>query len=45
MRLFLTAAWTPIPERPRLVNVGRLSEQKGQLLLIEAAALSARTRH
>ena len=37
--MFLTAAWTPIPGRPRLVNVGRLSEQKGQLLLIEAAAL------
>ncbi len=28
----------PVPERPRLVHVGRLSEQKGQLLLIEAAA-------
>ena len=36
--MFLSAAPTPIPERPRLVNVGRLSEQKGQLLLIEAAA-------
>jgi colanic acid/amylovoran biosynthesis glycosyltransferase len=34
--------WSPIPtpmlDRPRLVSVGRLSEQKGQLLLIEAAA-------
>jgi glycosyltransferase involved in cell wall biosynthesis len=28
-----------VPEEPRLVNVGRLSEQKGQLLLIEAARL------
>ncbi len=28
----------PIPDQPRLVNVGRLAEQKGQLLLIEAAA-------
>jgi glycosyltransferase involved in cell wall biosynthesis len=35
---FLSAAATPVPERPRLVNVGRLCEQKGQLLLIEAAA-------
>jgi colanic acid/amylovoran biosynthesis glycosyltransferase len=37
--MFLSAVPTPIPKRPRLVNVGRLSEQKGQLLLIEAAAL------
>ena len=36
--LFLSAAAAPAPERPRLVHVGRLSEQKGQLLLIEAAA-------
>lgn len=28
----------PIPEAPNLVCVGRLSEQKGQFLLIEAAA-------
>ena len=35
---FLAAATTPIPIEPRLVCVGRLSEQKGQLLLIEAAA-------
>jgi len=35
---FFPTAVVPIPERPRLVNVGRLSEQKGQLLLIEAAA-------
>jgi colanic acid/amylovoran biosynthesis glycosyltransferase len=37
--MFLSAVPTPIPKRPRLVNVGRLSEQKGQLLLVEAAAL------
>jgi colanic acid/amylovoran biosynthesis glycosyltransferase len=36
--LFLTAAIVPLPEKPRLVNVGRLSEQKGQLLLVQAAA-------
>jgi glycosyltransferase involved in cell wall biosynthesis len=35
---YLTGPAAPVPERPRLVNVGRLSEQKGQLLLIEAAA-------
>ncbi|WP_435011780.1 glycosyltransferase family 4 protein (plasmid) [Tundrisphaera lichenicola] len=35
---FLGAERTPIPDVPRLVNVGRLAEQKGQLLLIEAAA-------
>jgi colanic acid/amylovoran biosynthesis glycosyltransferase len=34
---FLAAPPTPIPDRPRFVCVGRLSEQKGQLLLIEAA--------
>ncbi len=28
---------TPVPERPRLVCVGRLCEQKGQLLLVQAA--------
>jgi glycosyltransferase involved in cell wall biosynthesis len=36
--VFLSQAATPVPEEPRLVNVGRLSEQKGQFLLIEAAA-------
>jgi colanic acid/amylovoran biosynthesis glycosyltransferase len=35
---FMSAAATPVPDRPRLVNVGRLAEQKGQLLLVEAAA-------
>ena len=28
-----------MPDRPRLVTVGRLAEQKGQLLLVEAAAM------
>ena len=27
----------PVPSRPRLVCIGRLSEEKGQLLLVEAA--------
>ena len=36
--VFLTTAGVPVPDRPRLVNVGRLAEQKGQLLLVEAAA-------
>jgi colanic acid/amylovoran biosynthesis glycosyltransferase len=36
--IFLSAPPAPIPESPRLVNVGRLSEQKGHLLLIEAVA-------
>jgi colanic acid/amylovoran biosynthesis glycosyltransferase len=35
---FLPPDIMPVPDRPRLVNVGRLSEQKGQLLLVEAAA-------
>jgi colanic acid/amylovoran biosynthesis glycosyltransferase len=34
---FLATAPVPIPDRPRFVCVGRLSEQKGQLLLLEAA--------
>jgi colanic acid/amylovoran biosynthesis glycosyltransferase len=34
---FLEQEPTPMPSAPRLVNVGRLNEQKGQLLLIEAA--------
>ena len=33
---FLAAPPSPPPAEPRLVSVGRLSEQKGQLLLIEA---------
>jgi glycosyltransferase involved in cell wall biosynthesis len=35
---FFDAPRTPVPAAPRLVCVGRLCEQKGQLLLIEAAA-------
>ena len=34
---FYQVPTTPIPSAPRLVCVGRLCEQKGQLLLIEAA--------
>jgi glycosyltransferase involved in cell wall biosynthesis len=35
---FLGAEPTPVPAAPRLVCVGRLAEQKGQLLLVEALA-------
>ncbi len=35
--IFLTTPQTPIPPQPRFVCVGRLGEQKGHLLLIEAA--------
>lgn len=36
---FLGEQWlSPVPAVPRLVCVGRLCEQKGQLLLVEAAA-------
>jgi colanic acid/amylovoran biosynthesis glycosyltransferase len=35
---YLEAAPTPIPEAPRLVCVGRLAPQKGQVILLEAAA-------
>lgn len=35
---FLGQPFTPIGPDPRLVCVGRLNEQKGQLLLVEAAA-------
>jgi len=35
---FLTQAATPVPETQQLVCVGRLSEQKGHLLLLEAIA-------
>jgi glycosyltransferase involved in cell wall biosynthesis len=37
--LFLSGPRQPVPAAPRLLSVGRLSEQKGQLLLVEAAAL------
>jgi len=36
-KLFLNQPHVPIPNQPRLVCVGRLSEQKGHLLLVEAA--------
>jgi glycosyltransferase involved in cell wall biosynthesis len=36
--VFLRAPPTPVPDVPRLVSVGRLHEQKGQLLLTRAAA-------
>lgn len=43
-RTFYEAAASPVPNTPRLICVGRLSEAKGQLLLLEAAArLSARS--
>lgn len=42
-RAFHDVPATPVPESPRLVCVGRLSAQKGQLLLIEAAAVLARS--
>src|SRR5262249_22106242 len=35
---FLCGEPRPIPDAPRLVCVGRLAEQKGQLLLLEALA-------
>lgn len=34
---FLNTPLQPIPDEPRLVCVGRLCEQKGQLLLVQAA--------
>ena len=36
--LYFDAGTTPVPDVPRLVNVGRVAEQKGQMLLIQAAA-------
>lgn len=41
-RSFHDVAPVPVPEAPRLVCVGRLTPQKGQLLLVEAAALLVR---
>ena len=38
----LSAPLTPVPSAPRLVCVARLSEQKGHLLLLEAAGRLAR---
>ncbi|MGL5063287.1 MAG: glycosyltransferase, partial [Microcoleus sp.] len=40
---FLVHPHVPIPAAPRLVCVGRLSEQKGHLLLLEAASKLAAT--
>jgi glycosyltransferase involved in cell wall biosynthesis len=40
---FLRVESKPIPDKPRLVCVGRLCEQKGQLLLIEAATELAKS--
>ena len=37
-QIFLTQSPTPVPEQPNLVCVGRLSEQKGHLLLLEAVS-------
>ncbi|MBC7785036.1 MAG: glycosyltransferase family 4 protein [Burkholderiales bacterium] len=36
---FLGQLPAPLPATRRLVNIGRLSEQKGQLLLVEAASI------
>lgn len=36
---FLGQTLTPIPDQPRLVCVGRLCEDKGQLLLVEAVRI------
>jgi len=42
---FLEVVPTPPSTRPRLINIGRLEEQKGQLILVEAASkLLARGR-
>lgn len=38
---FLAAPYIPIPAAPRLACIARLSEQKGHLLLLEAAKLLA----
>jgi colanic acid/amylovoran biosynthesis glycosyltransferase len=37
--VYLRHGPAPIPEAPRLVNIGRIVEQKGQVILVEAAAL------
>jgi glycosyltransferase involved in cell wall biosynthesis len=42
---FMTQPPSPVPDVPRFVSVGRICEQKGQLLLVEAAAqLAAKGR-
>lgn len=40
--MFLDQVILPVPDVPKLVCVGRLCEQKGQLLLVHAAAMLAR---
>lgn len=42
---FLAAGPQPVPDVPRFVCVGRLAEQKGQLLLLEALAKLAEEEH
>ena len=42
---FLGRESVPAPEARRLVSVGRLAEQKGQLVLVEAAAILAAEGH
>ncbi|MDJ0553411.1 MAG: glycosyltransferase [Microcoleaceae cyanobacterium MO_207.B10] len=37
-QMFLNQSYIPIPQESRFVCVGRLSEQKGHLLLVEAAS-------
>lgn len=39
---FLNAAPVPVPDVPRMVCIGRLSGQKGQLILLQAAAVLMR---
>lgn len=39
---YLAHVATPVPSAPRIVSVGRLSEQKGQILLVRAAAALVR---
>lgn len=42
-RSFIDLDTRPFPSGPRLVSVGRLCEQKGQILLVEALAAVARS--
>ena len=44
-KMFLKHPYTPLPTQPRFVCIGRLSEQKGHLLLIEAAGQLAAEGH
>lgn len=43
--MFLKQPYTPLPKQPRFVCIGRLSEQKGHLLLVEAAGQLAAAGH